>query len=64
MKTYKEFLKAQESNENYLITGQKVNGQRFTIATKTPFYYNIYKGSIWSINENGKRKLLKRIYNF
>lgn len=50
--------------KQYVITGHRRNGQRFkAILTETPWHYNIWIGSIWSIEENGKRKLVKRIYN-
>lgn len=50
------------SNGTYLITGVDKAGKRFHINTLTPQHYNIWKGSLWHI-ENGKRKLIKRYYN-
>lgn len=47
----------------YVITGVLKNGTRFTpITTTTPQHYNIWRGSVWLIKD-GKRKLVKRIYN-
>lgn len=47
----------------YIITGTLVNGKRFvSIHTNTPQHYNIWKGTIWKI-DNNKRILIKRIYN-
>lgn len=48
---------------NYTITGTDRNGKRFTINTDTPQHYNIWKGSIWQLAVDGKRTLVKRIYN-
>jgi hypothetical protein len=51
------------STEKYVITGILTNGKRFKpIHTTTPQHYNIWNGSIWQIID-GKRKLIKRIYN-
>lgn len=51
--------------ENFVITGYLKNGRRFKpIHTQTPQHYNIWKGSIWVIRkDNGKRKLIQRIWN-
>lgn len=51
------------SNTTFVITGYDVNNKRFNpIYTNTPQHYNIYRGNIWKII-NGRRKLIKRIYN-
>jgi hypothetical protein len=64
MKAYERFLKAQNSDINYLITGKDTQGKRFKIYTKTPWHYNIFQGSIWLLDKNDKKvKLIKRIYN-
>ena len=48
----------------YVITGITKNGKRFKpIHTKTPQHYNIWKGTIWVILSNGKRKRLQTINN-
>lgn len=48
--------------DHYIITGILVNGKRFkAIQTVSPQHYNIWKGSIWKLDDNGKRKLIKRI---
>jgi len=48
----------------YIITGVDCKGKRFNpIRTQTPQHYNIYNGSIWNLQANGKRRLIKRIYN-
>ena len=62
IQNYKEFLKNQNSSRSYLITGVKLNGERFRIVTATPEHYNIYRGSVWLLTESGK-KLIRRIYN-
>jgi len=48
----------------YVITGITKNGKRFKpIRTETPQHYNIWKGTIWVILSNGKRKKLQTINN-
>jgi len=51
----------------YVVTGILTNGKRFK-----PMYYssamqanfiNLYRGSVWGIDEMGKRTLLKRVFN-
>ena len=61
---YKHFLKQQESTTKYIITGKDINNKRFAITTATPENYNIHNGNIWLLQENGKRKLIKRILNY
>lgn len=66
MKTYKQYQEKEvnTSQKDFVITGIDRNGKRFKpIKTNTPQHYNIYKGSLWKITENGKRKLVKRYYN-
>ena len=49
------------------VTGTHRNGVRFKKMQFSSFsaasMINIYSGSIWGITENGKRKLLRRVYN-
>ena len=48
----------------YCITGILKNGKRFKpIHTITPQHYNIWRGTIWRIDSEGKRKLVTQIYN-
>lgn len=48
----------------YIITGKLKNGRRFTpIHTDTPWHYNIWKGTLWKISEDGKRKRVTTYYN-
>lgn len=50
----------------FVITGIDVYGKRFRIHTSSAmhaFGINLWRGSVWKILENGKRKLLKRVYN-
>ena len=54
-----------KSNNQYIITGIDVNHKRFKIHSNNWLYINMincYRGSIWEVI-NGKRKLIKRIYN-
>jgi len=51
---------------NYLITGKTIKGQRFKINTTNYIHamgINLYNGSVWSIDQNGKKQLIKRINN-
>ena len=48
--------------QKYVITGTDRNGRRFKIETATPQHYNIWRGSLWAVKENGRRILVKR-YN-
>lgn len=50
----------------YVITGVNVYGKRFRISTDNAIHaqgINLFRGSVWWENENGKRTLLKRVYN-
>lgn len=48
----------------YVITGTLRNGRRFKpIYTDTPWHYNIWCGTVWRLDETGKRKMVKRVYN-
>lgn len=49
---------------NYVITGTLRNGQRFKpIHTTTPQCYNIWKGTLWLLLANGKRRKVKEYWN-
>ena len=49
------------------VTGVDVRGRRFKKKVFQSFYaasmINLWKGSVWGVLENGRRKLLKRVYN-
>jgi hypothetical protein len=49
------------------VTGVLVNGRRFKSQYTNPRYafgINLYRGSVWGIRkDNGKRQLLKRVWN-
>ena len=47
----------------YVITGIDRYGKRFRIHTDTPQHYNIWKGTLWKILENGKRKKILTYFN-
>ena len=50
----------------YHITGVDRNGKRFKIVTSNPIHaagINVWRGTKWIVDENGKRKVLQRIYN-
>ena len=47
----------------YVVTGVDVYGYRFTMRYANrihAFSINLFRGSVWFEDENGKRKLLKR----
>ena len=49
---------------NYCITGILINGKRFaTIYTTTPQHYNIWRGNIWEVDKESRKKLIKTINN-
>ena len=56
-----------ETQKNYVVTGVLRTGQRFkAIHTSNLFYaygINLWNGSVWEVESNGKRKLLKRVFN-
>jgi hypothetical protein len=47
----------------YIITGTLKNGRRFTpIYTDTPWYYNIWSGTIWkTLKDNPRGRKRKRV---
>ena len=49
------------------VTGKLRDGSRFKKMTFSSLMVasmiNLYQGSIWGVQENGKRKLLRRVYN-
>lgn len=48
----------------YVITGVDRSGKRFKpIYTNTPQHYNIWKGTLWEILPDGKRRKIKEYYN-
>lgn len=48
----------------YVITGVDRDGRRFSpIHTNTPQHYNIWQGTVWEKQPNGKRKRVKSIWN-
>jgi len=50
----------------YIVTGILTNGQRFRKLTLNWHYanaINLWRGSVWGMQHNGHRKLLKRVNN-
>lgn len=50
----------------YHVTGVDVYGKRFKIVTSSPRHcmgINLWRGSRWQVQPNGKRKLIERVYN-
>lgn len=53
-----------DSRKLYVITGKLANGRRFRpIKTNQPQNYNIYQGTIWEVQPNGKRKRIATVWN-
>jgi len=51
--------------KTYAVTGVTVHGKRFSLLFDNLFHamhINLFRGSVWEV-VNGKRKLLKRVYN-
>ncbi len=52
-------------NIKYDVTGIDVYGKRFSMRYSSYIHamsINLFNGSVWKV-ENGKRKLIKRVYN-
>lgn len=56
--------------KGFVVTGVDTSGKRFksshssnTQGAMTAFSTNLWQGSVWGILKDGKRKLLKRVYN-
>lgn len=50
----------------YLITGIDRQGRRFNLHTSNRRHalgINLYRGSVWSVDQYGARTLLKRVTN-
>ena len=47
----------------YVVTGTDTRGKRFKITTRTPRGYNIWRGNVWELLENGKRKHCYSVIN-
>lgn len=54
-----------EKNNLYVVTGVDVYGKRFRFRTENKIHamgINLYRGSVWIVTD-GKRKLIKRVWN-
>ena len=53
--------------KEFHVTGISFSGRRFKRMTFSSFksagMINVWTGSVWGVQENGNRKLLRRIYN-
>lgn len=48
----------------YKITGTNKEGRQFSpIHTDTPQHYNIWKGTLWLLHDNGKYKKVRSYEN-
>jgi hypothetical protein len=51
----------------YEVTGVDRSGKRFKISTSNQihaFGINVWRGTVWIVSPDGKRKVAKRVYNF
>lgn len=52
---------------NFCVTGTLYNDRRFKPIVYSEFYWangiNLYNGSVWGVKPDGKRVLLKRVYD-
>lgn len=54
-----------KNKKTYIVTGVDTRGRRFQLkynSISVALSINLYRGSVWEVS-NGKRKLLKRVYN-
>jgi len=50
----------------YHVTGTDRNGKRFKIVTANKIHaegINIWKGTVWEVDCDGKRTMIRRVYN-
>ncbi len=53
--------------QKFHVTGKDTSGKRFKIETTNAihaFGINIWRGSVWGVNIDGSRTLLRRVRNF
>jgi hypothetical protein len=66
-----DFFSGSTVAERLVVTGVLRNGRRFKpmvymntpLGRMTAFGINLWRGSIWGERSNGKRFLIKRVYN-
>lgn len=54
-----------EKGDKYLITGTDTRGRKFRRVYENPLFalaINLWRGRVWQVR-NGKRKLLKTVFN-
>lgn len=53
--------------KRYVVTGILANGRRFQPIRTSNYMHammiNLFQGSVWEVASDGKRKLLRRVYN-
>jgi hypothetical protein len=50
----------------YIVTGVNVKGQRFRKVYDNKYLamcINLWRGSVWEVQPDGRRKLIKRVMN-
>lgn len=55
-----------EKGDTYLIIGRTTNGRKFRYTYSNPMVamaINLWQGRVWQVR-NGKRKLLKTVFNW
>ena len=59
-------LEGFESAIRFDVTGVDRNGRRFKLSYKEPQWalgINLWNGSVWAVLPDGKRKLVRRVWN-
>jgi hypothetical protein len=54
------------TGDRYLVIGQDCDGKKFRRVTENPLYamgINMWRGRLWYLPKEGKRRLLKRVWN-
>lgn len=63
-----DFIYQKDYPGGFIVTGIDRNHKRFKKTFgQSGFYFafgiNLYRGHVWGINKEGKRKMLKSVYN-
>ena len=63
-----DFIYQKDYPGGFIVTGVDRNNRRFnrhfsSNAIHFAFGINLYRGHVWGVNKDGKRKMLKSVYN-
>lgn len=59
-------LRGFESAVKFVVTGVDTSGRRFRLTYREPQWalgINLWRGSVWAVMPNGRRRLVRRVYN-